>query len=171
MDAPPSEAASPLSSSSAPLSPGVGGGDASVVGGRRRLLVAVAVLLVAVVAAVAVRDQLRSSPLARAQHLVGRDARFSNGPKAAAAFADVSHMMLSDATSCAHHHGSADRRCAARYSAAAFTSVSAFVLVDCTQPGVFRARQSLLVELRGIATVDQRRGLAQAPAVPPVPVC
>jgi hypothetical protein len=137
----------------------------------RRLIVIVVLLALVAGLAVVVAGQLRPSPLSKAEHLVGQDSRFSNGPRAGAAFADVSRIMLADASSCARHRSAADRRCAARYSAAAFTSVSAFVLVGCTQPNVYQARRALLAQLHGIATVDRRHGVAQPPAVPPVPVC
>ena len=134
------------------------------------------VALVAVVSALVVGGSViarhgDSDGVARARHLVQQDSRFANGPKAGAAFAAISHMLLDDATSCARHHGQADTRCQARASAAAYTTVSAFSLVSCTQPGVFRARRALLDELNGIVQVDHQGGRAAPPAVPPVTTC
>ena len=100
-----------------------------------------------------------------------RDSRFVNGPRAGAAFADVSKLLLDDAKSCGRHHRADDVRCKSRFSAAAFTSVSAFVLLHCTQPGVYEARRNLLSELSAIAGADRVHGVVAAPRVPPVPVC
>lgn len=137
---------------------------------RRRV---VAILVTVVVAAVIIGITRRgdASGIDRARHLVEQDSRFVNGPKSGATFADVSHILLDDARSCAADHGASDVRCQARSSAAAFTTVSAFALVGCTQPGVFRARQALLDELAGIEYVDRHGGRAAPPGVPAVPVC
>lgn len=132
----------------------------------------VAFVIVAVLVASSVilgRDH--SDGVTRARHIAGQDGRFGNGPKAGTAFADISRLLLDDAKSCARRHGASDPRCQARSSAAAFTTVSAFTLVGCTQPGVFRARQALLDELAGIALVDRRHGVAPPPAVPALPTC
>ena len=140
-------------------------------GSVAKRLAGVVIVAAVVVAAVVVVRPSRPSALTRAQHLVHRDSRFVNGPKAGAAFADISTMMLADAKACRRAHGASDNRCAARYSAAAFTSVTAFVLLHCTQPGVYEARRDLLAELAGIADVDRRHGVAVPPPVPPLPVC
>lgn len=133
-------------------------------------VVAAAAVVVVLVAAVIVARDHRDGVKA-ARHIVQQDSRFGNGPKAGAAFAEISRVLLDDANDCAHHHGRTDARCQARSSAAAYTTVSAFALVSCTQPGVFRARQALLDELGAITTVDRRQGVAAPPAVPAVPAC
>ena len=132
---------------------------------------AVAVVVVVAVSAVLVLYRPTPSRLAQAQHLVRRDNRFGNGPKAGATFADLSHLLLADARSCAHHHSQSDNRCRARYSAAASTSVAAFALLRCTQPGVYQARRDLMVELSGIAVVDRQKGAVPPPPVPAYPSC
>ena len=138
---------------------------------RRVLAVAGLVALVAVGLAVDAVAGGPSSGLASARHVLQRDSRFASGPTAGTAFADVSNLMLHDAKACARRHSSADQRCAARFSAAAYASVTAFALVDCTQPGVFEARRAALKQLDGIAAVDDAHGRARAPRVPTVPDC
>ena len=138
--------------------------------GVRPAVVAV-VMLAVVVAGAMVLQHRTPDRLTQARHLAGRDDRFSNGPKAGTAFADLSHLLLDDAKACAKRHSASDNRCAARYSAAAYTSVAAFALVGCTQPGVFRARQALLTDLSSIMTVDRRKGAVAAPPVPGYPSC
>ena len=116
-----------------------------------------------------------SDAVARARRVVLQDVRFANGPRAGATFADLSGALLADARSCSRHRSDRDIRCAARFSAAAYTSVTAFSLLGCTQPGVFQARRGVLAELEGILALDHRHGPAAAlprvPSVPSVPSC
>jgi hypothetical protein len=130
-----------------------------------------AVAVAAVVAAVLILNRPGPNRLAQAQHLVQRDSRFQNGPKAGAAFADLSHLLLDDAKSCARRRSPSDQRCAARYSAAAHTSVAAFALLRCTQPGVYRARRDLMIELSGIVAIDRQKGNVPPPSLPGFPSC
>ena len=113
----------------------------------------------------------RADGVAAARHLIADDHRFVNGPHAGSTFADASHLLLDDAKACAKQRSADDRRCAARFSAAAFTSVAAFALVGCTQPGVYRARMDALTQLASVANVDRHRGAAAPPVVPTVPTC
>src|SRR5439155_6600678 len=132
--------------------------------------VAVAALVVGIAAAAAqvgIRLHAGSGDgVARARSLVRQDSRFDNGPKSGKSFAEASRMRMADADRCRRRYHDADSRCAGRSAAAAYTSVTAFVLVRCTQPGIFDARHALLVELDGIASVDRVRGAAPPPAVP-----
>ena len=132
----------------------------------------VAVIVVVLVAGVFVLHRRGTSDgISTARHLLQQDARFANGPRAGNTFADLSHVLLSDAKACEHRHSSVDERCTARYSAAAYASVTAFALIECTQPGVYEARRDVLVELDGIVAVDRARGTVPAPRVPNVPTC
>jgi len=136
-----------------------------------RLAAVAVVAVVAVAAAAMLLNRPGPGRLTQAQRLVGRDARFANGPKAGAAFADLSHLLLDDARSCARQHSQSDNRCASRFSAAAYTSVAAFVLTRCTQPGVYRARRDLMTELTAIGAVDRLHGVAPPPPIPSFPSC
>ena len=139
---------------------------------RTRLLAIAGVVALLVVGLVVDATAGRSSSgLVSARRVLQRDARFTNGPTAGTAFADVSNLMLRDAKACAQHHSKTDQRCAARYSAAAYASVTAFALVDCTQPGVYQARRAAMQQLDGIVAVDDAHGKARAPRVPEVPDC
>jgi len=146
---------------------------------RTRVGIALAVVgAVAIVALGAVSLVVRrggAGAVGQARRVVLQDSRFVNGPRAGAAFADVSGALLADAQSCSRHHSDRDIRCAARFSAAAYTSVTAFTLLGCTQPGVFQARRGVLAELDGILALDHRHGptaaFSRAPSVPSVPSC
>ena len=137
----------------------------------RTVSIAAAVVALVVITGAVIVGRGSASGVTHARHIAQQDSRFANGPKAGAAFAEISNVLLEDAKSCAGRHGSSDPRCQARSSAAAYTTVSAFALVGCTQPGVFRARQGLLDELAGISTVDRRGGIVPPPVVPTVPTC
>ncbi|MEA2532682.1 MAG: hypothetical protein QOJ93_493 [Actinomycetota bacterium] len=138
--------------------------------GRLRLL---AVVMAVVLTGVLVFEVRRGSAsrIGSAQRLLQHDARFANGPKAGTTFSQASNLLLQDAKSCARRHSARDERCAARFSAAAYTSVTAFTLIGCTQPGVYQARRDVLIELDGIVAVDRARGRAARPKVPDVPRC
>jgi hypothetical protein len=137
---------------------------------KRRVAIVVA-LVVAVGAVLVVRARAADDGVTAARHVLQKNGRFVNGPSAGLAFADVSHLLLNDAKSCAHKHRSTDRRCTSRFSAAAYTSVAAFTLIGCTQPGVYEARRSVMSELDGIAVVDKAAGRVPAPPIPDVPKC
>jgi hypothetical protein len=136
-----------------------------------RTVTAAVVALFVAGGALALARADQADGLSRARHLLADDHRFVNGPHAGTAFADASQVLLGDAKACARRRSSNDRRCSARFSAAAFTSVAAFALVDCTQPGVYRARRDALDQLDAVADVDRHRGAAVPPAVPAVPAC
>jgi hypothetical protein len=138
--------------------------------GRLRV---VAVLVAAVLTGVLVFAARRGSAnrISSTQRLLQHDAHFVNGPTAGNAFSEASRLLFLDAKACARHHSSLDSRCAARFSAAAYTSVTAFTLIGCTQPGVYQARRAVLDELDGIVAVDRARGRAARPLVPDVPRC
>ena len=138
---------------------------------RARFLAAGAVVALAVVGAFLVVGGHGTNGLASAQRVLRRESRFVNGPSAGAAFADVSNLLLTDAKSCARRYSAKDQRCAARYSAAAYASVTAFALVGCTQPGVYEARTGALAQLDGIVAVDRAKGRLRAPRLPDVPRC
>ena len=100
------------------------------------------------------------------------DHRFVNGPTAGSTLAGASKWLLDDGTSCQRHRGDDDPRCRARLSAAAYTGVAAFVVAECTAPGVYRARTSLLTYIRTIQSFDARPlGTVAAPSPPAVPTC
>src|SRR5207302_3955204 len=114
---------------------------------RSRLAMALALVAAATVAVGAISFAERhgaSDGVVRVRRVVLQDARFVNGPRAGATFADLSGALLADARSCSRHRSDRDVRCAARFSAAAYTSVTAFSLLGCTQPGVFQARRGVL---------------------------
>ena len=146
---------------------------------RSRLARALAVLAAAAMVALAgisfAERPGASDGVVRVRRVVLQDARFVNGPRAGATFADLSGVLLADAQSCSRHRSDRDVRCAARFSAAAYTSVTAYSLLGCTQPGVFQARRGVLAELDGILALDHRHRPAAAPprvpSVPSVPSC
>jgi ABC-type nickel/cobalt efflux system permease component RcnA len=138
---------------------------------RRAALIVGVVLLAVLGAVVIVRARSSVDGVASARRVLQKDGRFVNGPAAGNAFADVSHLLLNDAKSCAHRHATSDRRCSARFSAAAYTSVAAFSLLGCTAPGVYEARRSVLSELDGIVLVDRAGGRMAPPRIPDVPKC
>jgi hypothetical protein len=132
----------------------------------------VGVLLLAVLGTVVIaRVRSGADGVTSARRVLQKDGRFVNGPAAGNAFADVSHLLLNDAKSCSHHHATSDRRCSARFSAAAYTSVAAFSLVGCTAPGMYEARRSVLTELDAIVLVDRAGGRMAPPRIPDVPKC
>ena len=137
-------------------------------------MVGVAVLL-AVVAVVLVRHSVgasRSGPVGAARGVISDDAKFANGPTAGSTFASISARLASDGQACVRRWSRDDPRCSARMAAAAYATVVAPMLVDCTQPGVFEARKGLDDELKAIAAFDhQRPGTAPAPSVPALPPC
>ena len=138
---------------------------------RARVIVIAVVAGLVALGAVVVTRHASVDGVASARRVLQRESRFANGPSAGTAFADVSHLLLQDAKACARRHSSADQRCAALYSAAAYASVTAFALLECTQPGVYQARRAALVQLDGITGVDRAHGRARAPRVPEVPSC
>jgi hypothetical protein len=112
------------------------------------------------------------SGLQRTKQALLDDGRFTNGPTAGSTLAGASKWLLDDGTSCQRRRGHDDPRCRARLSAGAYTGVAAFVVADCTAPGVYRARSSLLSYVRRIELFDDRPlGTVVAPAPPAVPTC
>ncbi|MEA3056785.1 MAG: hypothetical protein QOD30_2217 [Actinomycetota bacterium] len=140
---------------------------------KRRVVFAVAGLLVAMVVAVAlVATRDHPTGLARVRVALHDDDRFVNGPTAGETIATASEWLLDDGESCEAAHGRGDPRCAARLSAAAYTSVAAVGLVDCTAPGVFQTRRALVRYIDDIATFDHEPlGTLRVPSPPHVPAC
>ena len=136
----------------------------------RRLAAVAAVVLVVGGALAALRPH--PSGLARTRTALAADSRFANGPKAGSAFADISHWMLADGRACLRSHSTTDHRCRLRLSASAYAGVSAFILVDCTSPGVFQARAAMRSYIDQIEVFDRRRlGSMPVPPLPNVPTC
>ncbi len=133
----------------------------------RRAAIFVLVAAIAVAAFVVLRPDAGGA-VAAAQRVLRNDKRFVNGPTAAQTFAKLSEDMLGDAKRCAHHHSRRDSRCRARYSSAAYTSVTAVALLDCTQPGVYAARRATYQHLAAIAKLKANQ---PPPVVPTVPQC
>ena len=144
---------------------------------RRRPLVVgvVGVVLVVLVGGGAAGWRLTHpspSGLQRTKQALLDDHRFVNGPTAGTTLAGASKWLLDDGTSCQHEHGRDDPRCRVRLSAAAYTGVAAFVVAECTAPGVYRARSSMLRYVRTIESFDERPlGTMAAPSPPAVPTC
>ena len=139
----------------------------------RRPLVAVAIVLVATVVGVALlKSRQTPSGLARVQTVLDDDHRFVNGPTAGETMATASKWLLDDGESCEASHGHEDPRCAARLAAAAYPSVAAAGLLECTAPGVFRARRALVRDIDDIVTFDHEPlGTQRVPSPPRVPSC
>ena len=140
---------------------------------RRRAFVTIGVALVVAVVAVALVAH-RSTPtgLARVRVALHDDDRFVNGPMAGETVAKASQWLLDDGQSCEADRGQDDPRCAARLSAAAYTSVTAASLISCTAPGVFRTRRALLRYIDDITAFDHEPlGTLQAPSPPRLPNC
>lgn len=139
---------------------------------RRRLAAAVMVAALAVSAVTIVATRPRQPALRRAESTLLDDHRFTNGPKAGLAFAELSHLLLTDGDACRHTHAGADPRCDARLSAAAYAGVTAYVVAGCTAPGVYRARSGTLDYIRAIAAFDRRPlGTTPVPSPPAIPTC
>lgn len=141
--------------------------------GRRRGRIALAMM---VAVAVAVGATLVSRPhpsaLERTRSALLQDSRFGNGPKAGITFANASGWLLQDGRSCQRARGASDRRCQVRLAAAAYASVTAFIVAACTAPGVFRARTAMLGYVRSIIDFDhQRLGTRAAPSPPNLATC
>ena len=136
----------------------------------RRLATAAALVLLVVAATTALRPH--TSGLAKTRAALAADSRFANGPKAGSTFADISRWLLTDGQACQRGHSSTDHRCRLRLSASAYAGVSAFILVDCTSPGVFQARASMRSFVDQIVTFDRRPlGSVPVPSLPNVPTC
>jgi hypothetical protein len=140
---------------------------------RRRLAFALGgVLLAAVIATALVATRDHPTGLARVRVALHDDDRFTSGPKAGETIATASQWLLDDGESCEAAHGKDDPRCTARLSAAAYTSVAAAGLVDCTAPGVFRTRRALVQYIDDIVSFDTRPlGTLRVPSPPRVPAC
>lgn len=136
----------------------------------RRPVVLVVVAAVAIAAVVVVRRMHRGSALTRAERVLHDNKRFVDAPSSARAFATVSQRLLRDAQSCSRRHGQNDTRCRARFSAAAYTSVTAAAVMSCTQPGVYDARRSTSRYLSAIASHDHQPK-RPAPTVPGLVTC
>jgi hypothetical protein len=129
-------------------------------------------LLAGVIATALVVTRDHPTGLARVRVALHDDDRFTNGPKAGETIATASKWLLDDGESCEAARGKGDPRCAARLSAAAYTSVAAIGLVDCTAPGVFRTRRALVEYIDDIVTFDAHPlGTLRVPSPPRVPAC
>ena len=141
----------------------------------RRAIVIGAVVVAVVLAAAGFGWRLAHpapSGLQRTKAALLDDHRFVNGPTAGQTLAGASKWLLDDGESCQVRRGEHDPRCSVRLSAAAYTGVAAFVVAECTAPGVYRARTSLLGYVRAIQTFDDRPlGTVAAPSPPDVPTC
>jgi hypothetical protein len=140
---------------------------------RRRLTRAIVAVLVAG-AVLASWQTLRPRPsaLAATRAALLDDHRFANGPKAGGTLASLSGRLIDDGKACQRRHGQHDPRCRVRLSAAAYTSVTAFIVARCTAPGVYRARTSLLQYIDAISVLDRRPlGTVAVPSPPSVPTC
>jgi hypothetical protein len=139
---------------------------------RRAALALGGLLLAAIVATALVTARDHPAGLARVRVALHDDHRFTNGPKAGETIATASQWLLDDGETCEEAHGTGDPRCAARLSAAAYTSVAAVGLVECTAPGVFRTRRALMRYIDDIVAFDREPlGTVRAPSPPHVPVC
>lgn len=136
--------------------------------------------LVAVVAVVVLAGGLgwrqfvdsRRSGVERTAAALLDDERFGNGPEAATTFGDASKWLLDEGRECDRTDADRSRRCDLRMSAAAYTGVAAFVLAECTAPGVDAARRSLLTYLRAIERFDASPiGTVEMPSPPDIPKC
>lgn len=107
------------------------------------LLVAGAVVVVAVVAAAVVVARPAPDGLAKSKALVADDARFVTAQGSGLTFVKVATLLRAEAESCAKRRAQGSPRCAALFSASAYAQVSAVLVLDCTRPGVFDARQSM----------------------------
>jgi hypothetical protein len=137
-----------------------------------RFTLAFVVIVGLLATALLVHGRSSSAAVPAARSVIGNDARFANGPTAGATFASVSARLLADGQACTRRLRRDDPRCTARMAAAAYASVVAPMLVNCTQPGVYEARHGLDTELKEIALFDARvLGTAPAPTVPALPTC
>lgn len=135
-----------------------------------RLIVAVLVAGAALVSWQSLRP--RPSALAVTRAALLDDHRFANGPTAGGTLASLSGRLIDDGKACQRRHGENDPRCRVRLSAAAYTRVTAFIVVRCTAPGVYRARTSLLQYIDAISVLDRRPlGTVAVPSPPSVPTC
>jgi hypothetical protein len=141
----------------------------------RRLAIGLLLAIVVLTGGVGVGWRLAHptpSGLQRTKQALLDDRRFANGPTAGMTLAGASKWLLDDGTACQRRRGDDDPRCRVRLSAAAYTGVAAFVVAECTAPGVYRARSSLLSYVRGIESFDERPlGTVVAPTLPAVPTC
>ena len=139
-------------------------------GSWRRAAAVSVIALVVVAAAVGLRPH--ESGLAKTRAALASDSRFANGPKAGSTFADISRWLLADGQACQRSRSATDHRCRLRLSASAYAGVSAFILVDCTSPGVFQARAAMRSYIDQIETFDRRPlGSMPVPSLPNVPTC
>ena len=139
---------------------------------RRVVRVAAVVIVLAAVVAGGLASRPRPSGLARTRTALLDNKRFVNGPAAGTAFAQASEWLLGDGKSCQQHHGNADPRCRIRMSAAAYSGVTAFIVVKCTAPGVYRARTAMLGYVRSIENFDRApMGTLATPSQPPLASC
>lgn len=140
---------------------------------RRAALVAVVVVAV-LAAGIGWRTYVdkRRSGVERTTAALLDDERFGNGPEAATAFGDASKWLFDEGRACDRSDAGRSRRCDLRMSAAAYTGVAAFVLAECTAPGVDAARRSLLSYLRAIERFDASPvGTVEMPSPPDIPKC
>lgn len=140
----------------------------------RRAVAVVALAAVVVAAGFGWRQftERRRSGVERTTAALLDDDRFANGPAAATAFGDASKWLFDEGRSCDRTDAGASRRCDLRLSAAAYTGVAAFILAECTAPGVDAARRSLLSYLRAIERFDASpMGTVEMPSPPDVPTC
>ena len=135
--------------------------------------VVIGVLAVAVVGGGAFAFLRRddASGLDRTRAALMDDEGFVNGPTAGLTFAKASEWLLDDGTACQRENGRDDPRCRARLSAAAYSGVAAFVVAECTAPGVFEARTAMLDYVGRLAAFDGRSTTHHVPSPPDVPTC
>lgn len=138
---------------------------------RRRLLAAAVVVAVLAGGAFALSRRDDASGLDRARAALMDDEGFVNGPTAGLTFAKASELLLDDGTACQRRNGRDDPRCRARLSAAAYSGVAAFVVAECTAPGVFEARTAMLDYVGRLVAFDGHSTTHHVPSPPDVPTC
>ena len=141
---------------------------------RRRSIVVAGIVVLLVVAGVVARQIIdsRRSGVDRTTDALLDDERFGNGPAAATTFGDASKWLFDEGKACDRTGGARTPSCDLRMSAAAYTGVAAFIVADCTAPGVDAARRSLLSYLREIERFDASpAGTVEMPSPPDIPSC
>ena len=138
---------------------------------RRRLVAGAVLMVVLAGGAFAVLRPDDASGLDRARAALMDDDGFVNGPTAGLTFAKASELLLDDGTACQRENGRDDPRCSARLSAAAYSGVAAFIVAECTAPGVFEARTAMLDYVGRLAAFEGRSTTHHVPSPPDVPTC
>lgn len=135
----------------------------------RAVLVGV-IVLVLLGGFVATRLLNTQSTLEKAISKLEDNKAFSSSAKAGQTVADISASLRKDGAAC-RKRGDDVPRCSALLSASAYAAVTAFTLLDCTAPGVYDGRQTMLRYMRAVRAFLDNGAKSTLPSIPRVVTC